>query len=286
MEKFIDLHVHSNCSDGTYSPTELVRYAKEKGLSAFALTDHDTTEGIAEALSAAREYDMELIPGIELSTNYEGRDIHMLGLGIDTNNMDFQKKLLAFQDSRDIRNQKIIERLREYGIDISHEKMLKEFRDGVWTRAHFGRYLLDHGYVKDMNDAFNKYIGDKAPCFVPREKVTPFQAVSLIHEGGGYAVLAHPLLYHFKSGGLEKLVNQLCEFGLDGLEAIYSTNRFSDDSNMKLLAKRHSLKITGGSDFHGSNKPFIDLGSGRGNLKIPYELWLLLTQDPPHWTTE
>lgn len=273
MEELIDLHVHSNCSDGTYSPEELVSYALQKGLKAFALTDHDTTAGIARAQRAASGTGLELIPGIELSTEYKGKDIHILGLGIDPENAYFQEQLLKFQNARDLRNEKMIEKLREHGIDITLEQMRACFPDSVWTRAHFARYLFDHGYVKEMWDAFDLYLGDHAPCFVPREKVTPFQAVQLIHEGGGYAVLAHPLLYHLGEEALDLLVKTLTGCGLDGIEAIYSSNRLSDETDMRRLARRYGLAITGGSDFHGSNKPSIDLGCGKGNLRIPCRLW-------------
>lgn len=273
MEELIDLHVHSNCSDGTYTPEELVAYALEKGLKAFALTDHDTTAGIARAQRAASGTGLELIPGIELSTEYKGKDIHILGLGINPENAYFQDQLLRFQNARDLRNEKMIEKLREHGIDITLEQMRTCFPDSVWTRAHFARYLFDHGYVKEMWDAFDLYLGDHAPCFIPREKVTPFQAVQLIHEGGGYAVLAHPLLYRLGEEPLNLLVKTLTGCGLDGIEAIYSTNRFSDEADMRQLARCYGLAITGGSDFHGSNKPSIDLGCGKGNLRIPYRLW-------------
>ena len=273
MEELIDLHVHSNCSDGTYTPEELVAYALEKGLKAFALTDHDTTAGIARAQRAASGTGLELIPGIELSTEYKGKDIHILGLGIDPENAYFQDQLLRFQNARNLRNEKMIEKLREHGIDITLEQMRACFPDSVWTRAHFARYLFDHGYVKEMWDAFDLYLGDHAACFIPREKVTPFQAVQLIHEGGGYAVLAHPLLYRLGEEPLNLLVKTLTGCGLDGIEAIYSTNRFSDEADMRQLARRYGLAITGGSDFHGSNKPSIDLGCGKGNLRIPYRLW-------------
>ena len=273
MEELIDLHVHSNCSDGTYTPEELVAYALEKGLKAFALTDHDTTAGIARAQRAASGTGLELIPGIELSTEYKGKDIHILGLGIDPENAYFQDQLLRFQNARNLRNEKMIEKLREHGIDITLEQMRACFPDSVWTRAHFARYLFDHGYVKEMWDAFDLYLGDHAPCFIPREKVTPFQAVQLIHEGGGYAVLAHPLLYRLGEEPLNLLVKTLTGCGLDGIEAIYSTNRFSDEADMRQLARRYGLAITGGSVFHGSNKPSIDLGCGKGNLRIPYRLW-------------
>lgn len=277
-EKLIDMHVHSNCSDGTLSPTEVVALAAAKGLAAMALTDHDTIDGIAEALEAGNTYGVEIIPGLEFSTNYKGKDVHILGMAIAWQDPSFLRDLTEFKDSRDIRNRKMIARLQEYGIDISYEKMRADNPDAVWTRANFARYLLDHGYVKTLADAFTRYIGDQAPCFVPREKVTPDQAVDLIHRAGGYAVLAHPILYHLPEAELDLLVNTLKGHRLDGIEAIYSTYRWTDESRIRQLARKYSLCITGGSDFHGSNKPDIDLGIGRGNLRIPYTLWTNLQQ--------
>lgn len=272
-DKRIDLHVHSNCSDGRLSPRELVAYAAEKGLAAMALTDHDTICGVSEAVKAAEQYGLELIPGLEFSTNYKGIDVHVLGLDIAWQDPEFIRDLRDFQDSRDVRNRKMIAKMQEYGVDITYEKMAADNPDSVWTRANFARYLLDHGYVRSMPDAFARYIGDQAPCFVPREKVTPDQAVDLIHRAGGLAVLAHPMLYRLSDDELDQLVAMLKSHDLDGIEAIYSTYRWLDESRVKQLARKYELCITGGSDFHGSNKPDIDLGTGRGNLNIPYELW-------------
>ena len=273
MQGYIDLHVHSNCSDGTFTPEELVAHALKKQLRAFALTDHDSIEGISRAEAAAEGTSLTVIPGIELSTEYQGKDIHILGLGIDPENKVFLDYLRRFQEARDLRNEKMIRRLQEYGVDITPEKMLEQFPDCIWTRSHFALYLQTHGYVKEMWDAFPKYIGNNAPCYVPREGITPRQAVQLVLEGKGHPVLAHPILYRLNPSRLEALVADLTSAGLQGIEAIYSQNRYTDESAMKQLAKRHGLAVTGGSDFHGANKKDIDLGSGKGNLKIPYELW-------------
>lgn len=269
---YIDLHVHSNCSDGSYTPAELVEYAKEKGLAAFALTDHDTLSGIEEAQDAGRKYGIEVIAGIEFSTEYKGRDVHIVGLEFDKDSPEFISQLERFQNSRDIRNQKMIGRLREEGVDITWDMMKEEFGDAVWTRSHFGRFLLEHGYVKELKDAFSRYVGDEAPCFVPREKVTPAQAVHLVRQYGGIPVLAHPFQYHLSEEGLQELVNELKKAGLIGVEALYSTHNPMEESAIRRLARVNGLCISGGSDFHGINKPHIDLGVGRGNLKIPYEI--------------
>lgn len=278
MEKYIDLHVHSTASDGTLTPSRLVTLAEEKKLKAFALTDHDTTAGLKEALLASENTSVEVIPGIELSTTWLGRDVHIVGLDIDFENYYFQETLSRFQDSREIRNKKILSLLQKEGLPISEEAMKEAFPDSIWTRAHFARFLLDHKLVSSMNEAFDRYLGDHAKCYVPREKVSPFQAISLIHEGGGIAVFAHPILCRLDKNRLESLTAELKQAGLDGIEAYYSTYRHADEQTIIQIAKRHGLALSGGSDFHGSNKPQIQLGTGKGNLKIPYQIWENLKQ--------
>lgn len=281
METYIDLHTHSNCSDGTLTPEELVSYAKEKNLSSIALTDHDTINGIARAKEAADKVGIELICGVEFSTSYMDKDIHILGYDFDEKSSRLKKHIQDFQDSRRIRNEKIIKKLRQEKVAVSLEELKELFPSATITRAHIGKYLLLRGYAKNMADAFDRYLGDNAPCFVPREKVTPQNAVSVIHECGGYAVLAHPLRYGLSHRQLESLLSFLNFSGLDGLEALYSTHSSEETEQMKELAGKYGLAITGGSDFHGFNKPQIDLGSGRGDLKIPSRLLSLLRERPP-----
>jgi len=278
----VDLHVHSNRSDGTFSPEELVDYAIEKGLSAFALTDHDTVDGLDEAIAYAdklrKSEDFsgsvpEVIPGIELSTEYEGRDIHIVGLNIDYHNEEFTRYLRDFVESRDNRNRKMCALLCEAGINISYEKLLEEFPDSVITRAHYARYMLNHGYIKSIKEAFDRYVGDHCPYFVPREKVSPAQAVKLILSADGFPVLAHPILYHMSDARLEKLVAELKSEGLAGIEAIYSTYSLSEERQIRKLAEKYDLRISGGSDFHGANKPGLDLATGYGKLYIHDSVW-------------
>lgn len=274
----VDLHVHSNKSDGSLSPTELVQYAVEKGLSAFALTDHDTTEGLDEALAAATELSqkgtpIEVIPGIEFSTEYEKRDVHIVGLYIQYKNPSFQKKLQEFVDARITRNIKMCDKLREEGgLDITYEKLTAMFPDAVLTRAHYARYMLETGFISNLQVAFEKYIGDHCKYFIPREKVTPVQAVKLILEAGGIPILAHPILYHFSEEKLEALTLELKEAGLVGIEAIYSTYNSREERQIRELAKKLDLCISGGSDFHGACKPGLDLATGYGKLYIPEEI--------------
>lgn len=283
MKDRIDLHVHSNCSDGTFSPTELVDYAMEKGLAAFALTDHDTVDGLDEAIEyAARLKTLrgttkgaavpEVIPGIELSTEYQGADIHIVGLYIDYQNETFRNRLQEFVDSRTNRNRKMCERLRQAGVPITYEELLAANPGAVITRAHYARYMLEKGYVKSRQEAFDRYVGDHAPCYIPREKITPAQAAELILQAKGAPVLAHPVLYHMSDDRLDTLVKELKESGLMGIEAVYSTHTSADERQMRGLAAKYGLFISGGSDFHGANKPGLDMGVGYGKLFVPCEL--------------
>lgn len=279
----IDLHVHSNRSDGTLSPAQLVEYAMEKEVSAFALTDHDTTSGLDDAVSYAENLRRtlppqqaaavpEVIPGIEFSTEYQGQDIHILGLDIDYHRESFSRKLQDFVDSRTNRNIRMCRLLQQAGIDITYEALLLAFPDAVITRAHYARYLYDKGYTSSPKEAFDRYVGDHCSCFVSREKVTPVQAVELILEAGGIPVLAHPILYRMSAARLDELTSSLKAAGLLGLEAVYSTYRPYEERQMRVLAAKYDLCISGGSDFHGANKPGLDLGTGYGRLFIPAEL--------------
>lgn len=269
----VDLHVHSICSDGSMTPSELVDLAVEKGLSAFALTDHDTVDGIPEALTRAEYYArlgklIEVIPGIEFSTEYLGKDIHIVGIDIDYEADFFKKYLTDFVNARIERNKKMCKNLQNVGIDISYERLTAEYPGSVITRAHYARFLHDHGYTSSMKEAFERYVGDHTKYFVPREKVTPVQAVELILKAGGIPILAHPVIYGLGKTALETLVAQLKEAGLIGIEAVYSTYAPSDERDMKALALKYDLAISGGSDFHGKAKPDIDLAVGRGKLFI------------------
>ena len=279
----IDLHVHSNRSDGTYSPRQLVDYAMEKGLRAFALTDHDTVDGLDEAVRYAHSLKdnpsvPEVIPGIELSTQYQGQDIHIVGLYIDYKNPEFLHWLKRFTESRTLRNHKMCALLKEAGVEISYDELLKEFPDAVITRAHYAKYLLRRGYVKSIKEAFDRYVGDHCPCFVPREKVTPEEAVELILKADGIPVLAHPALYHMSDSRMVELISLLKEKGLMGIEAVYSTYHAGEERFFRALARKYHLLVSGGSDFHGPNKPGLDLGTGYGRLFVSEELLTLIRQ--------
>lgn len=274
----IDLHVHSTCSDGTFTPTELVDYAMKKELAAFALTDHDSVDGLEEAIRYADQLRTEstscpeVVPGIELSSEYHGQDIHVVGLYIDYHDQVFLSKIRDFVESRANRNQKMCTLLQKAGIPVTYEELLAAYPDSVITRAHYAGYMLEKGYVKNRQEAFERYVGDHAPCYIPREKITPAQAVQLIRQAGGAPVLAHPILYHMSEEHLDELVRELKESGLMGIEAVYSTYSPADERQIRRLAKKYDLLVSGGSDFHGANKPGLDLGTGFGKLFIPMEL--------------
>lgn len=270
----VDLHVHSTRSDGTYTPSQLVDYAIAKGLSAFALTDHDSVDGLDEAIGYAAEEPAapEVVPGVELSSEYQGLDIHVVGLFINARNAGFQKYLRDFVDSRDARNEKMCTLLRGTGMDITYAELQRVFPNSVITRAHYAKYMLERGYVKSRAEAFERYLGDHCPCYVSREKVTPAQAVSLILDADGVPILAHPILYHMSDARLDKLVAELKDAGLMGIEAIYSTYQACEERQIRVLAEKYDLLISGGSDFHGENKPGLDLGTGYGKLFVPDEV--------------
>lgn len=272
----IDLHVHSNHSDGTLSPEALVALAKDSGVSAFALTDHDTVSGIQKAKAAALQdasSPLTVISGTEISAAYKNRDIHILGLFIDETNPALLQALDEAVQARDARNETVAKRFRELGIPVTTDDLRSINPDTIITRAHFAQYLLAHHHVTSWEEAFSRYLGYDAPCFVPRTYMEPERAISLILQAGGIPVLAHPLLYKLPPAELEALLKRLTDAGLKGLEVYYSSNTRFDEQICYSLANRFGLLMTGGSDFHGDNKPNLYLGTGRNNnLAIPETL--------------
>ena len=271
--KYIDLHVHSLFSDGTCTPEELVDKASAQGLVAFALTDHDTVGGVDRALAAAKDKHLQVIPGVELSCEYQitptrSKEIHILGYNIDWKQKELLDTLEAVAKERDDRNKKMCKNLQKAGYPIDYDSLIERFGDTILTRAHFARYLKDHGYVQEMSDAFSMYIGDSCPCFV----LSPEKGIELIKNAGGLPVLAHPLLYKMSVTELHHLLDELCSYGLRGIEAMYSRNRGNDEAFVRKLANDYGLFITGGTDYHGANKPDLDIGTGEGNLRVPVML--------------
>ena len=268
----IDLHVHSTYSDGTLTPAELLKLAEERGLSAFALTDHDATKGLDEILALSADSPVDVVPGIEITSAIPGKDIHILGYYINFHRPELQEFLKDLIWKREDRNRKMCERLHDAGLSITYDDLVASVTPNtILTRMHFARFLYNAGEVSSLNEAFSRYLGDRCPTYVHREKVLPEDAVRIIRKVGGVPVLAHPILYGFSDDILDRLVASLKDAGLAGIEAVYSTYQGADERQIRALAKKYDLLLTGGSDFHGSNKPHIQLGTGMGKLFIPEE---------------
>lgn len=280
--KYVDLHIHSSYSDGTDTPAELVQLALSLGLSAFALTDHDTTGGFAEAqcalMQAGAADRLRIIPGVEISAAYKDRDIHILGLFIDPGNEALSSALKIARENRIKRNRTMLQRLCDAGYPMTEAELVQDSDAACIGRMHFANALVARGYAKSKQDAFQRFIGQDCPYYVPRNYITPQDAIALIRGAGGLAILAHPLLYHLERPELEQLVARLMSCGLSGLEAIYTTNSTEDEQYVRTLASRNGLLISGGSDYHGANKPHITMGTGRGNLRIPESIVTTLEQ--------
>lgn len=267
----IDLHVHSTASDGSFTPTEVVELAYKAGLSHFALTDHDTVDGVSEAVAASSSYDtLDIIPGIELSCYYENREIHIVGLYVDYKNETFLKELQALKQARIDRNEKMVQKFVDAGIPLTMEELLHGNPNSVITRAHFARVLVEKGVCTSKTEAFDKYLGIGCPFYLAKPKVTPEHVLNLIQNAGGTAILAHPYSYKFSKSEVEQLLDEtLIPLGLAGMECYYSTYDLGQTQELRSMALSKNLLVSGGSDFHGVVKPDISIGTGRGNLCIP-----------------
>ena len=270
--RFIDLHVHSTASDGTLTPTEVVERAIQHNLAAIALTDHDTVAGIPEALAAGRNSQTTIIPGIEVSCDYNATEIHVLGFYLDYTSTELQEKLYTIRHAREKRNEDMIALFQKDDIPITMELLQNGNPKTVITRAHFARVLMELGICKTKEQAFSRYIGTNCKYYLPKPVITPEYALGLITEAGGIPVLAHPLLYHLGYRQVEDMITELMSYGLKGVEAYHSSNNIYESDRLRSIALRHNLITTGGSDFHGQNKPDIDIGCGRGGLRITEHL--------------
>ena len=272
--RFVDLHCHSTASDGTLPPREVVLLAKQAGLSALALTDHDTVAGVPEAAAAAAELGVDFLPGIEISASYpRPGTMHLLGYGIDPDSPDLRDFTDQLQSSRHERNLKIVDLLRASGVAITFDEVKQVAGEGVIGRPHFARILIDKGYCKTNAACFNKYLGQGGSAYVDKELFTPFQAIALIHAAGGIVSLAHPKqLQKQNDAQLVGEIKDLADAGLDALEVIHSDHRESFVAHLSDVADRFGLLKTGGSDFHGSNKAHIALGKA-GLRRVPREFY-------------
>lgn len=267
-----DLHMHSTASDGTFSPSELAVCAKKAGLRAAALTDHDTLSGLREFCFACERLGIEPVPGIEIGAKFKC-ELHIVGLFVDYKNREFAHITEELSKARAKRNYKMIDLLREGGINITAEDILSQKQDrdmNLCGRAHFAAALVKKGYAADTDDAFARYIGRGGPFYAPRKIYPPKETIEIIKNAGGLAIAAHPIFISRVRGELEELFNELKSYGLDGVECYYSTY---DDEFSKMcldICKKLDLAPSGGSDFHGANKPNIPIGAVNGGAAVPY----------------
>jgi len=266
---FVDLHSHSTASDGTLPPREVVRLAKERGLSALALTDHDTIGGIAEAADEAEKVGLDFLPGIEISCEYAPGTMHILGYGIDPKSpvlTDMTERLI---EGRDNRNPKIVAKLQSLNVAITMDEVEAEAKGGVVGRPHIAAILVRKGYVSSIKQAFNEYLAPGGKAYFDKERLSSKQALGMILESGGLPVLAHAFQLRTENDAqLETIVKNLVDQGLAGIEVMHSDHDAAWIEKCTRLADRYGLVKTGGSDFHGGNKKDIDLGHAAGR-RVP-----------------
>lgn len=266
----IDLHVHTTASDGTFAPAEAVRLAAETGLRAIAVTDHDSAFGYPEAAQAGAELGVEVVPGIEISTKFH-RAVHILGYYIDPHSPQLEPVLNWVVQDRDERNQKMAAMMANDGLPVSYEQMHERFGP-VIGRPHFARVLVELGLAENVSDAFDKYVEKGRKYYVGRNFLSIERSIEIIRAAGGVPVLAHPFQYKLDDAGLRELIEHCMESGLQGMECRYSGYDAEMSEYLLRLAAEYGLLPTGGSDFHGTNKPHIALGRGiDDNLEVPYE---------------
>lgn len=267
--KKIDLHVHTSASDGTMSGAEVVKKALDQGLAAIAITDHDTVSGYAGAAEAGAKLGVEVVPGIEISTRHGGA-VHILGYFIDPQSEKLRPVLDWVVNDRDARNRKMAELMAADGLPVSYEQMHERFGE-VIGRPHFARILVELGMAESVQDAFDRYVEKGQKYYLPRNFLSIERSIETILEAGGVPVLAHPFQYRRNSVSLTELIEHCMAHGLQGMECRYSGYDGEMVAHLESLAERYGLVKTGGSDFHGANKPHIGLGTGTGELNVPYD---------------
>lgn len=269
----IDLHTHSTASDGSDTPSQLVARAARAGLRAVALTDHDTIEGLPEAGEAAREVGVALVPGCEISCPVERGTLHLVVLFLDGPTGPLQDRLGALQVARNTRNRRIVERLRELAFEVSLEEVEARAGQGSVGRPHVAAVLVEKGYADSLQEAFDLWLARGRPAYVERERLPVEDAIELAHRSGAITVLAHPLSLDRPLDELDPLIAALAEQGLDAMEVEYGRYTREEREALARLAAKHDLCPSGGSDYHGTYKPDLALGVGRGDLAVPDD-WL------------
>ncbi len=269
--KLIDLHTHSNCSDGSMTPTELVAHAAERGLAAIALSDHDTIAGIDEAIEAGKRFGVEIVPAIEFSVQSE-TETHILGFYIDHKSQLIKDALEKINSVRYQRTVNTCNKLRELGFDVTMEEAMAIAPSGIIGRAHFARILVEKGYTQSVKEGFDKYLANGRPAYDGTQYLTAPDAVKLINDLGGVSFVAHPHLIRLDDAELRDFLVQLKSCGLCGIEGYYNEYTPEMQDYFQKLAVDLGLEICGGTDYHAKMKPHIEIGIGQGDMQIPYSV--------------
>lgn len=271
MDKICDLHTHSNCSDGSMPPAELAAAAKKAGLSAIALTDHNTSKGLDAFLAAGESLGIETIAGCEFSTDYGEKELHIVGLFLPRSAWDpIEEYVQELRRNKHQNNLELIGRLRDAGYDITYEQAAAYTDADEINRSHIARALLDQGYVASTDEAFHTILDDHAGFYRSPKRLDAFETIRFIKQIGGTAVLAHPLRSEMNPDALRVFLPQAIECGLDAVETNYGDYTAEQTELMLAIAAEYGLLRSGGSDFHGVSKPHLALGSGTGNMVVPY----------------
>ena len=268
-DPIIDLHTHTTASDGSLSPTRLVEAARDVGLVAVGVTDHDTIDGVAEALEAGRDFGIRVLPGVEISAEMEGGTLHVLGYGYDHTDPGINEGLNRLKKARNDRNPLIIGKLNALGVQINMAMVEERAGGGLVGRPHIAQTLVDLGTVSTVQEAFDEYLATDAKAHVHKFRLAPPDAFRMIREAGGIPVMAHPYQTKREGEDLRRLIAVLCEDGLEGIEVWYSHHTPEQVAFYSGLADEFDLVATGGTDFHGDSKPDVALGIGTGTLAVP-----------------
>jgi 3',5'-nucleoside bisphosphate phosphatase len=275
----IDLHIHSTASDGTFSPLEILNLAQSINLGAISITDHDTVAGTKEALTIGIPPSINFLTGVEISAvppppfSFPG-SFHILGYAINIDDIILNQTLDKLQEARKNRNPGIIKLLNRMGFELTLNEIRKDFGECQLGRPHIAKQMVKKGFVQSVAEAFDKYLAKGQPAYIDKYRVDCDSAIEVIRNAGGIPVLAHPVLLEIKNDDVfKKLISRLKEMGLKGIEVYYPEHTPDLIARYTEIANRHGLLITGGTDFHGSIKPEIKMGSGRGNFSVPYELY-------------
>ena len=265
----IDLHLHTNCSDGTATLEELVAQCAAAGLKAISVTDHDTLGCVDAAPAVAKKHGLTIIPGVEISAKDRGKTVHLLAYFLEGPREELHQKLAFLRQARVERNTKILAKLRELGVDAQEADLLRIAGKATLGRPHIARLLMEKGKVRSIQEAFDRFLVVGGLAYFPKEELPLKEAIELIHRAGGVAAVAHPLRFQWDRPFFEEVVREWISWGLDGLEVFYSSHSDPEVSYLQKLCKRLGLLMTGGSDFHGANKPDIKVRYGFGGLHVP-----------------